>query len=121
MCEVQARGGNVANDLGEDLDIAGDGTCLGGDRPAAQPEHGRDEPVMRLRADGLVEVLGVIDDRQAEHPRVGEGISQQLRALDRRAIVAEARDARIGELAERGEPLPCPARRRGPDLEQAHR
>ena len=64
------------------------------------------------------EVLGVVDQRQAEHARVGERVPEQLRVLDRRAVVAEAGDAGVGELAERRQLLPCPPGRGGAERQQ---
>ena len=73
-----------------------------------QPEHGRDEPLVRLGAVGQRRVLGVVDDRPAEHPGVDQRVAQDRRRADRRAVVAEADRAAVGQLAERGQRLARP-------------
>ena len=45
-------------------------------RPAAQPEHGRHVALVRLGAGGQRQVLGMIDDRQAQRTRIGERRSE---------------------------------------------
>ena len=66
-------------------------------------------------------VLGVVDDRQPERARVGERRAQDRGRPDRRPVVREPDDAGIGQLAERGQPLPSPADRHGPVRQQLDR
>ena len=56
--EVEPGARHVAQDVGEDREVARDGHLLGRGRPAAQTEDRRDEPVVRLGALGQAEVLG---------------------------------------------------------------
>ena len=55
---------------GEKREIAGHRALLGRSGPATQPEHGRDESVVRLGALGEGEVLGMVDDRQPQRPGI---------------------------------------------------
>ncbi len=108
MGQVQPGARHVADDIGEDREVARDRRLLGGIGPALEAQHGRDEPVVRLGATGEGAVLGVIDDRQPQRPGVGERGPQDRRRRHRRAVVAEPDDAGVGQLAERGERLPGP-------------
>ena len=103
--------GTSRHHVGEDREVARDGRLLGRGRPAAQAEHGRDEPVVRLGALGQADVLGMVDDRQPERARVSQRCPQDRRRPDGRPIVREPDDAGIGELAERRELSPLPAPR----------
>ena len=107
MRQVQPRAWHIAHDIGEHRQVAGHGGLLGRGRPAAQPEHGRHEPVVRFRALGQRRVLGMVDDRQPEHARVGECVAQDRRRAHRRPVVREPDDARVGQLAKRREGLPA--------------
>ena len=71
--------GHVADDLGEDREVAGDGGLLGRGRPAPQPEDRRDVAVVRLGAVGQRRILGMVDDRQPERAGVGERVAQERR------------------------------------------
>ena len=55
-----------------------------------RPEHGRDEAVVRLGAVGERRLLGVVDDRQAEHPGVGQRVPEQRPRRNRRPVVARS-------------------------------
>ena len=103
---MEPRARDVAHDVLEDRQVAGDGADLGRGRPAAQSEDGRDEPVIRFGALGRRGVLGVVDDGQPGHAGVGQGVAQDLWRANGRAVVREAHDAGIAELAQRGQLLP---------------
>ena len=105
---MQPGARHVTQHVGQDRDVPRDGHLLGRGRPAAQPQHGRHEAVVRLGALGQRRLLGVLDDRQPERARVGQRGPQDRRRPDRRPVVREADDARVGKLAERGELLPSP-------------
>ena len=70
MGEVQARPRLVAEDVPEHGEIPRHGRDLRGPRPCPQPEDRGDQALGRLRADGLLAVLRVIDHRQPLHPRI---------------------------------------------------
>ena len=106
---MQAGPGNVAKDVGEDGQIPCHRHLLGRRRPAAEAQHGRHEPVVRLGVDGQRRLLGVVDDRQPEGARVGERSPQDGRRPDRRPVIGEADDARVGELTESGQLVPRPS------------
>ena len=72
------------------------------------------KPVVRLGALGQRRVLRVVDDRQAERARVGQRRPQDRGRADRRPVVGEADDARVGQLAQRRQLLPRP-----PDRDRA--
>jgi hypothetical protein len=107
--EVQASAGHVADDLGEDRQVPCDRRGLGRRGPATQPEHGRNESLVRLRAIGLRVVLGMVDDRQPEGAGVREGVAQDRRRPNRRSVVGEPDDPGVGQLAERRQRLAGPS------------
>ncbi len=98
----------VAEHVGEDREIPGDRRRLGRPRPAAQAEDRRDEPLGRLGARGLLGVLGMVHDGQPEHPGIEQRLAQQRPGSDRCAVVREADDPGVGQLAERGQGLAGP-------------
>ena len=102
--------GTSRDDLGEERDVARDGARFGRGRPTLEPEHRRDQPVVRLGAGRQGELLRVLDERQPEHAGVGERVPEQLRVLDRRAVVAEPDDPGVGELRRAAQAAPLPAR-----------
>ena len=103
--EMEPRPGGVRDDVGEDREIARDGRRLGRPRPAMEAEDGRDDPLGGLRAVGLLEVLGMIDDGQPGHPCVQERAAEEGAPADGRAIVREPGRARVGHLADRRQGL----------------
>ena len=102
--------GHVADDVGEDREVARDGGLLGRGRPAAQPEDRRDEAVVRLGAVGQGRVLGMVDDRQPERARVGERVPQdRRRSGPARRRRENPTTPGVGQLAERARAV-SPAR-----------
>ena len=63
----------------------------------------------------------MVDDRQAERARVGERRPQDRGGPHRRSVVRETHHARIGQLAQRRQPLPSPPDRHRPVGEQLDR
>ena len=57
-----------------------------------------------------VGVLGMVDQRQPEHARVGERVAEQRRGLDRRAVVARTRRRRRRPARRARQAAPPPAR-----------
>ena len=108
---MQAGAGYVAQDVGKDRQIPCHRHLLGRRRPAAEAQHGRHEPVVRFRIDGQRRLLGVVDDREPEGARIGERGPQDGRRPNRRPVIGEADDARVGELTEGGQLVPCPTGR----------
>ena len=105
---MQAGAGYVAQHVGEDGQVACHRHLLGGRWPAAEAQHGRHEPVVRFRIDGQRRLLGVVDDREPEGTRVGERGAQDGRRPNRRPVIGEADDARVGKLTEGGQLVPRP-------------
>ena len=112
---------HVTEDIGKDRQVARDGRLLGGGRPATQPEHGRDEAVVRLGPLGQRELLGVVDDRQPERAGIRERRAQDRGGSHRRAVVREADHPRVGQLAERRQSLPSSPDRHRPMRQQLDR
>ena len=121
MGEVQASAGYLTHDVGEQRDVPPDGGRLRRPGPAAEAEDRGDDPVIRLRALGQGRVLGVVHERQPEHPRIRERVAEERRRTNRRAVVAEPDDAGIGQLAEEGELISVSAHRDGAVGEQRDR
>ncbi len=121
MRQVQPCPRLVANDIRKDGQIAPDCRRLGSGRPAAQPQHGRHEPVVRLGALGLRRILWVIDDRQPQGPGVRQRRPQDRGGPDRRPVVREADDPRVRQLPEGRETFPSPSGRDRPDRQQLDR
>ncbi len=119
--QVQTGARHVPKDVGQDGQVARDGHLLGRGRPAAQTEDGRDETVVRLGAVGQGRLLGMVDDRQSERARVGERRPQDRGGPHRRSVIREPDHARVGQLAERRQSLPCPPDRHRPVREQLDR
>ena len=118
---MEPRAGDVAHHVPEDRQVAGNGAHLGRGRPAAQPENGRHEPVVRLGALGRGGVLRVVDDRQPGHAGVGQGVAQDLWRAHGRAVVREAHDTGVAELTERRKliaPAPGSHRAVGEELDR---
>ena len=80
---MQAGAGHVAQDVGEEREIPPHGGRLRRDWPAAQPEHGRDQAIVRLGSVGQRPILGVVHDRQAEHPGIRQRVAEERRGSDR--------------------------------------
>jgi hypothetical protein len=116
---VEASARHVPDHVGEDREIARDDRLLGRGRPSAEPQDGRDEPLVRLRAGRERRLLRVLHDRAAEHPGIPEGVREQHRPPDGRAVVAESHDPGVDHLPERREALAgAPGRHRPDDLER---
>ena len=116
--QVQARARHVPDDVGEDRDRRATEPASAATGQPLQPEHGRDEPVVRLGALGERGVLGVIDDRQPERTRVGERVSQERGATGRairrpRSPRPRHRPARRAARASRRPARPSRRRGRG--------
>ena len=99
--QVEPGARHVPHDIRQDRDRSGHRAGLGRHRPAPEAQHRRDVPLGGLGALGQGGVLGVVDDRQSQRPRVDERVAQDRRRAYRGAVVGEADDARIGQLAER--------------------
>ena len=65
------------------------------------------------------EILRMLDDEQPERARVLEGVPEEPRVFDGRAVVRERDRARRGELHEIGELFPPPSARDRRDREHA--
>ena len=102
---MEPRPGLIAQDVGEDRQPAPDRSRFGRPRPAAQAEHRRHEPLVRLGALGQGGILGMVDDRPAEHAGVEQPVAQDRGRADRGAVVAEPDGTGVTQLAERGQRL----------------
>jgi hypothetical protein len=121
MRQVEPRARDIADDVGEERQVAGDRGLFRGGRPAAQPQHGRDVAIVRLGADGERRVLRVLHDRQPERTRVRERVAHHRCGGDRRAVVAEPDDPGVRQLAQCRERLAGSTRRDRAPGERAHR
>ena len=111
----------VAQDVLEHREIPRDRGTLRRPRPRPETEHGRNEALGGLGAGRLLGVLRMVDHRQAEHPGIEQRAPQERTGPDRRAVVGEADDAGIGELADRREGLAHAADAHGAIRQDRHR
>ncbi len=104
---------DVHDDIGEDRDRARHRAGLGRNGPAPKAQDRRDVPLGGFGALRQRGILGVVDDRQAQRAGVGERVAQDRRGADRGAVIGEAHDARVGQLAEGRQRVPGPPVRDG--------
>ena len=113
--------GHVPDDIGQDCEVTGDRSLLGGGRPAPEAKDRRHESVVRLGTRRLGRILRVIDDRYAESAGVGESTAHERRGRHRGAVIGKPDHTRVGELPQRGQRLARPACADRAPREGAHR
>ena len=87
-------------------DVPGDHDLLGGARDALYAQQARHPALVGQPLPAQLGDLAVVDDRQAERRAVGQRLPHDVRVVDGEAVVAEADDAGLRELAHLGELRP---------------
>jgi hypothetical protein len=99
--DVDARAG-----LAGQREVAEDHDLLGGAVPSLETEHGGDDALVHDPAVGEIQVLAMIDHRNAEHRRVLQRLAEERPRDDRPSVVGDRHGPSRDEIADLGELFP---------------